>query len=142
MTDVVADPPWPGEELVSRVAGGTDREAFFESGRQSVRDLNRALSFLGKSVEDYESILEFGCGCGRIMLWLADVGAKASLHGTDIDERAIKWAQENMPYATFKVNGGMPPLDYPDATFDLVYNHSVFTHLDEEYQDAWLAELR
>lgn len=142
MTDVVADPPWPGEELVSRVAGGTDREAFFESGRQSVRDLNRALSFLGKSVEDYESILEFGCGCGRIMLWLEHVGAKASLHGTDIDERAIKWAQENMPYATFKVNGGMPPLDYPDATFDLVYNHSVFTHLDEEYQDAWLAELR
>ncbi|HET7719753.1 MAG TPA: class I SAM-dependent methyltransferase, partial [Acidimicrobiales bacterium] len=142
MTVTAAEPPWPGEELVSRVAGGTDREAFFESGRQSVRDLNRALSFLGKSVEDYETILEFGCGCGRIMLWLEHVGAKASLHGTDIDERAIKWAQENMPYATFKVNGGMPPLDYPDATFDLVYNHSVFTHLDEEYQDAWLAELR
>lgn len=137
-----ADQPWPGEELVSRVAGGTDRDAFFESGQQSVRDVNRALSFLGKSLEDYETILEFGSGCGRIMLWLGDVAAKASLHGTDIDERAIKWAQANMPYATFKVNGGMPPLDYPDATFDLVYNHSVFTHLDEEYQDAWLAELR
>lgn len=142
MTVTAADPPWPGEELVSRVAGGTDRDAFFESGRQSVRDLNRALSLLGKSVEDFPTILEFGSGCGRIMLWLEDVAAKASLHGTDIDERAIKWAQENMPYATFKVNGGMPPLDYPDGTFDLIYNHSVFTHLDEEYQDAWLAELR
>lgn len=142
MTATAADPPWPGEELVSRVAGGTDRDAFFESGRQSVRDLNRALSFLGKSLEDYPTILEFGCGCGRIMLWLEQVAAKASLHGTDIDERAIAWARENMPYATFKVNGGLPPLDYPDGTFDLIYNHSVFTHLDEEYQDAWLAELR
>jgi len=142
MTRSAADQPWPGEELVSRVAGGTDRDAFFESGQQSVRDVNRALSFLGKSLEDYETILEFGSGCGRIMLWLEDVGAKASLHGTDIDERAIKWAEANIPFATFKVNGGMPPLDYPDATFDLIYNHSVFTHLDEEYQDAWLAELR
>ena len=142
MTATAADRPWPGEELVSRVAGGTDRDAFFESGQQSVRDVNRALSFLGKSLEDYPTVLEFGCGCGRIMLWLEHVAAKASLHGTDIDERAIKWAQENMPYATFKVNGGRPPLDYPDAFFDLVYNHSVFTHLDEEYQDQWLAELR
>lgn len=142
MTVTATEPPWPGEELVSRVAGGTDRDAFFESGRQSVRDLNRALGFLGTSLESYSTILEFGSGCGRIMLWLEHVAANASLHGTDIDERAIRWARDNIPYATFKVNDPLPPLDYPDAFFDLVYNHSVFTHLDEEYQDQWLAELR
>ena len=32
-------------------------------------------------------------------------------------------------------------MDFPDAYFDLIFNHSVFTHLDENYQDAWLAEL-
>ena len=47
-----------------------------------------------------------------------------------------------MPWATFKANQPLPPIDYPDATFDLVYNHSVFTHIDENYQDQWLAELR
>ena len=135
-------PPWPGDELVCRVTGLTDRDVFFESGQQSVRDLNRALAVIGRSLESYSTILEFGCGCGRIMLWLEHVSAAAELHGVDIDERAIRWAQANMPYAAFKVNDPLPPLDYPDEFFDLVYNHSVFTHLDEEYQDKWLAELR
>lgn len=135
-------PPWPGDELVSRVTGLTDRNVFFESGQQSVRDLNRALAVIGRSLESYPTILEFGCGCGRIMLWLEEVAAGAELHGVDIDDRAVKWAQANIPYASFKVNDPLPPLDYPDGFFDLVYNHSVFTHLDEEYQDKWLAELR
>jgi SAM-dependent methyltransferase len=135
-------PPWPGDELVFRVTGLTDRDVFFDSGQQSVRDIDRALAVIGRSLESYSTILEFGCGCGRIMLWLEHLAATAELHGVDIDERAIKWAQANMPYATFTVNDPLPPLDYPDGFFDLVYNHSVFTHLDEEYQDKWLAELR
>jgi SAM-dependent methyltransferase len=142
MTDAATEPPWPGDELALRVTGSTDRKIFFESGQQSVRDLNRALGVLDRSLDSYPSILEFGCGCGRIMLWLGHLAGAVSLHGVDIDERAIKWAQANMPYASFKVNNALPPLDYPDASFDLVYNHSVFTHLDEEYQDLWLAELR
>ncbi len=142
MTDPAAEPPWPGEELALRVTGTTEKKVFFESGQQSVRDLNRALGVLDRSLESYPSILEFGCGCGRIILWLGHLAGAASLHGVDIDERAIRWAQDNMPYATFKVNSALPPLDYPDDSFDLVYNHSVFTHLDEEYQDRWLEELR
>ena len=125
-----------------RVTGLTDPDAFFASGQQSVRDLDRALGVIGRSLESYPTILEFGCGCGRIMLWLEHLAGSSSLHGVDIDDRAIRWAQANMAYATFTVNDPLPPLDYPDAFFDLVYNHSVFTHLDEEYQDKWLAELR
>ncbi|MGH9178732.1 MAG: class I SAM-dependent methyltransferase [Acidimicrobiales bacterium] len=140
MTDL--RPPWPGDELVSRVTGLTDRDIFFDSGQQSVQDLDRALAVIGRSLESYSTILEFGCGCGRIMLWLEHLAAGADLHGVDIDERAIRWAQANMPYATFAVNEPLPPLDYPDGFFDLVYNHSVFTHLDEEHQDRWLEELR
>ncbi|MEA2685161.1 MAG: hypothetical protein QOE93_356 [Actinomycetota bacterium] len=134
--------PWPGEELAHRVSGSTDRDIFLITGEQSVRDLEAALAVIHRQLSDYGTILDFGCGCGRIMLWLERLGATSSVHGVDIDERAITWAQENMPWATFKVNQPLPPLDYPDATFDLVYNHSVFTHIDEEYQDRWLAELR
>lgn len=134
--------PWPGEELVNRVTGGTDRLNFFTSGRQSVRDLEAVLSLVHRQLADYETILDFGSGCGRIMLWLEHLSATSSLHGIDIDERAIQWSRDNMPWATFKANQPLPPIDYPDATFDLVYNHSVFTHIDESYQDQWLAELR
>ena len=134
-------PPWPGDELVSRVAAGTDRAAFYESGRQSIRDLQATLGAIDKKLSDYGDIYDFGCGCGRIMLWLEELATTSRLHGSDVDARAIRWAQENLPWATFTVNQTKPPLDYPDASFDLVYNHSVFTHLDEEHQDLWLAEL-
>ena len=136
------DLPWPGVELVSRVAGGPDRPAFYESGRQSVRDLEAVLSVIGRRLDSFTSILDFGCGCGRILLHLAHLAETASVHGVDIDARAVRWAAENLPWADLKVNRTEPPLEFGDATFDLVYNHSVFTHLDEEHQDLWLTELR
>ena len=129
-------------ELVSRVAGGPDRAAFYESGRQSVRDLTAVLSTIGRQLDDFGTILDFGCGCGRILLWLRWLGERSTIHGVDVDARAIRWAGENLPWAQFAVNDHQPPLPFADATFDLVYNHSVFTHLDEEHQDLWLAELR
>jgi SAM-dependent methyltransferase len=136
------DMPWPGEELTARVTGVTDRKWFFETGQRSVADTKAVLSLLGRDMASFETILDFGCGCGRMLLWLEEVGAKADLHGVDIDERAIRWVGENIPYVTAKVNQPLPPLDYPDGFFDLVFNHSVFTHIDEQYQDLWLSELR
>jgi len=129
-------------ELVTRVAGGPDKAAFFESGRQSVRDLHAVLSTIGRRLDSFPTILDFGCGCGRILLHLEHLADTCTVHGVDIDARAIRWASENLSWADVKVNRTEPPLDFPDATFDLVYNHSVFTHLDEEHQDLWLLELR
>ncbi|HVM06647.1 MAG TPA: methyltransferase domain-containing protein [Acidimicrobiales bacterium] len=136
------DLTWPGDELVSRVATGQDKAAFYESGRQSVRDLRSVLALLGRDLDSYGTILDFGCGCGRILVHLERLAGTAEVHGCDIDARAVRWDAEHLPWARFAVNQPVPPLPYDDATFDLVYNHSVFTHLDEEHQDLWLAELR
>ena len=35
-----------------------------------------------------------------------------------------------------------PPLPYSDASFDLIYAFSVFTHLTEPLQHLWMAEMR
>jgi SAM-dependent methyltransferase len=106
-------------------------------------DLESALRVVDRRLDQYSPILDFGCGCGRVLLWLQDLAeAGSSLHGVDIDERAVRWADENLPWATCSANPPLPPLDYPDGYFDLVFSHSVFTHLDEAYQDQWLAELR
>ena len=137
-----ASMPWPGDELVARVTGDVDRTRFYGTGHQSVRDIEAVLAVIGRSLDSFRTILDFGSGCGRMMLWMGHLASKCSLHGVDIDARAVAWTQENIPWATFKVNDPLPPLPYPDAYFDLVFNHSVFTHLDEHYQDRWLAELR
>ena len=134
--------PWPDEELIYRVTGYTDRTTFYISGHQSVRDLEAVLGVVGRSLDTFPTILDFGSGCGRILLWLEHLAKASAIHGSDIDARAIAWTRENIPWAETRVNQPLPPLDYPDATFDLVFSHSVFTHIDEHYQDEWLTELR
>jgi SAM-dependent methyltransferase len=145
-TPLIAPDPasmaWPDEELIYRVTGYTDRTTFYISGHQSVQDLEAVLGVVGRSLATFPTILDFGSGCGRILLWLEHLADTSSLHGSDIDARAIAWTRENIPWAESKVNQPLPPLDYPDATFDLVFSHSVFTHIDEHYQNEWLTELR
>ncbi len=78
-----------------------------------------------------------------MLTWLAEELAEgAELHATDTDADAIAWVREHLPFVEARTNEPLPPLSYPDGYFDLVYNHSVFTHIDEHMQDAWLAELR
>jgi SAM-dependent methyltransferase len=141
--------PLPPDELIDRVVGGFSNEQadahramFLQTGRSSLEDLERALTAVGDTLTAHERILEFGCGCGRIMRWMEELGSTRTLVGTDIDARAIEWASDNLPFARFDVNEGLPPTRYRDGEFDLIVNHSVFTHLDEHYQDLWLAELQ
>jgi SAM-dependent methyltransferase len=133
--------PDPGDDLIARVVGGPDHTWFYWTGRESVREIERSLAIADRSLDSFESILDFGCGCGRMLLWMGNLGRMRSLYGTDIDSEAIGWCREHIPYARFSVNGGDPPLPFADGTFDLIFNHSVFTHIDEARQDAWLTEL-
>jgi SAM-dependent methyltransferase len=137
-----ADMPDPGDSLIERVTGTTSRAFFYWSGRESALELARTLSIIGRGLDSFESILDFGCGCGRMLLWLEDLGRTRALHGTDIDAEAVEWAREHIPFVTFAVNAADPPLPFDSAAFDLVVNHSVFTHIDAARQDAWLTELR
>ena len=68
------------------------------------------------------------------------MAAGSELHGTDTDAEAIAWCRDHLP-ARFGVNAELPPLDYEDSSFDLIYAISVFTHLTEELGLAWAQEL-
>jgi len=134
--------PFPGPALAERVAGRGDRAWFHESGRRSVQDLERVLAVAGKDLTSFGDVLDFGCGPGRMLVWLDAVAARgARVTGTDIDAEAVAWAREHLPWARLAVNDALPPLPFADGEFDLVFNHSVFTHIDAERQDRWLAEL-
>jgi SAM-dependent methyltransferase len=141
--DPDADPgAVPGEELRWRVTGVRETGWFVESGKRTRADFERVLALSGRRFGDFPRILDFGCGSGRVLLQLRDLGSRVDLRGVDIDPDAIRWTQAHIPWASTSVNRELPPLACEDAAFDLIYCHSVFTHLDRHYQDAWLAELR
>ena len=63
---------------------------------------------------------------------------------TDVDRTSLDWCRSNLPEAAeYHLHGLVPPIaTLPAMTFDLIYAHSVFTHIPLERQAAWLEEMR
>jgi SAM-dependent methyltransferase len=123
--------PLPPMELRRQVGPVDDRVYDDPDGRL-------VYPYLEESV--YRSVFDFGCGCGRVARHWAQVkGPK--FYGCDYNAKAVQWCRRSLPYLDARTNGLAPPLPYPDASFDLVYAFSVFTHLTEPLQYAWRDEL-
>jgi cyclopropane fatty-acyl-phospholipid synthase-like methyltransferase len=130
----VDGPPLPPRRLMVRVAGTADGDWFLRSGRAAYDAIAAAVP-----LDEIEAVLDFGCGCGRVLRYWSD--HEGPVHGSDRDDPAVRWCRRNLPFAQLQRNGLAPPLPYADGTFDLVYALSVFTHLTEELQTAWRDEL-
>jgi SAM-dependent methyltransferase len=137
----IDDAPYPPANLRRRVHGADDLESFVGVGKAVAGDLERHLLTAELGCRDAR-VLDFGCGCGRVLRFLArDRGWR--IHACDVDAEAISWCRLNLAQrARFSTNAPAPPLPYPAGFFDFVYSISVFTHLPEDLQLGWLEELR
>jgi SAM-dependent methyltransferase len=133
-------PPLPPPEMRRLVAGLDEPCAFLRLGALAAGSVKDTLRQAGAQLDELDAILDFGCGCGRVIRHLSDLRSTA-FHGTDYNERLVGWCKANLPFANFNVNPLEASLPYADESFDLVYGLSVFTHLDESLQRRWLAEL-
>lgn len=133
--------PLPPERLVVLVAGSPDLGWFIEGGRRAAECIRDAATRQGKPLEEMHAVLDFGCGCGRVLRHLAGVSGPR-LCGCDYNRELIAWSRRHLPFGEFTTNELAPPLPWPDWSFDLVWALSVFTHLPEELQRSWIAELR
>ncbi len=123
-----------------RVSESLSKDSFIAVGRASAQLIADTAQQAGVELGSGKRVLHFGCGCGRTAAWLIQFHPGIELHGADIDSAAIEWCRKQLR-GTFTPNHSAPPLPYPAGAFDVVYCLSVFTHLNEEMQDAWLAEL-
>lgn len=133
--------PIPPPRLIFEVVHNYDIAAFINGGRERAQTIDSVLLETGFSLRNCGSVLDFGCGCGRVIRHIRD-HTDADLHGSDLNPRLISWCQENLDFGRFGCNDLAPPLTYPDDSFDLVYAISVLTHLDENLQNRWLTEFQ
>ncbi len=132
--------PLPPDRLIQLVAGSADVAWFLEGGALAARSIRDVLAEAGAPIEEARALLDFGCGCGRVARDWA--GLAAAVHGCDLNPRLAGWCREHLRFGTFTSNRLDPPLPYADGAFDLAYALSVFTHLPEDRQRAWMDELR
>jgi SAM-dependent methyltransferase len=116
-----------------------DAAFFLSSGKHNAELIRDVLAEAGTPVEQLEALLDWGCGCGRVLRHWSDLSS-TRVHGCDITPKMVKWCNDNLPFVEATVNELTPPLPYDDASFDLVYAFSVMTHLSEELQHAWVRE--
>ena len=134
--------PLPPARLRAQVGPAhADASYFLTSGREHAGMIRELLREDGTPVEELGGLLDWGCGCGRVLRQWADL-PDTRVAGCDIDPRMIEWCRRNLPFADVSVTGMSPPLPYGADSFDLVYAFSVFTHLTEPLQHDWIAECR
>lgn len=148
---VPAELPLPPEHM-RRLVGPTDPAAFDNpSGDLVFGDIEPAL---------YESVLDFGCGCGRVARQLIQQRERPRRYvGVDIHAGMIKWCRANLApradgfefvhhdvfAAGLNPGKGKPltrPLPAADESTTLMIAISVFTHLLEEQAVHYLREAR
>ncbi len=131
--------PLPSPDLIQLVAGTPETAWFMRSGERAAESIRNALARHGVDLDSMQSILDFGCGCGRVVRHWRRLPAR--IYGSDANRRLIDWCRRNLPFAAFATNSDRPPLSYREGQFDLVYALSVFTHLPDDMQRPWMAEL-
>jgi SAM-dependent methyltransferase len=137
-----AHTPIPEPKLRIRVHGSEDEGSFIRYGAHIYGNLVHTLDrALGKTFDDFRSVMDWGCGCGRVLRNVA-TRHKVNLTGVDIDSEAIGWCEEAFPDCSFHAIRRDPPLPLASESIDLTYGISVLTHLSERDQFKWLEELR
>lgn len=141
--------PLPPLELRRLV--GPIRDTFYDNptGRPIYEDV---------PLKNYRSVLDFGCGCGRLARQLIQQTPQPEQYlGLDIHRGMVTWCQQNLtpsaPQFRFEhqdvFNPGLnpsarnrfAPLPAPDNSFTLAIAHSVFTHLLEDQVVLYLKEI-
>ena len=131
----------PPPMLRYRVHGALDESTYETVGRIVAITLRDCLERHGVGWQHLE-VLDFACGPGRVMTQLKGLAPTCRFHGSDIDAEAIAWAREHLrDVGEFATNAALPPTEFPGERFDVIYSVSLFTHLDEAAQDAWLREM-
>jgi trans-aconitate methyltransferase len=133
-----AQTPLPPTHLQERVGGSKD---FRQIGAELTSLL---LTAIGKHrpLWEPEKILDWGCGCGRVIAQLRKLLPRERIFGCDIDDEAIAWNRKHLPGSSSLRIAPYPPTIYPDGEFDVIYGISVMTHLDEKTHFCWLQELQ
>ncbi|MBD3277933.1 MAG: methyltransferase domain-containing protein [Candidatus Aegiribacteria sp.] len=133
--------PVPAPSLCFRSAASYDPVHFITSGRVGADSVRKAVAAAGRSLSDFEKVLDFGSGCCRIMHHLLKDLQEASVTACEIDPMAVDWLKNKPDISVMRIVQG-EGLPCGSNSFDLILAVAVFPLLNIDHQVLYMKELR
>jgi SAM-dependent methyltransferase len=133
--DVIEDIT-PSDGMLEPSANG--REHYFSVGKSALNVIEAALRLAG--VGQPKSILDFGCGAGRVTRWLCAGFQGLEISACDLRETDLIFVRRTFGVRTWASYPDVAVLQTP-RQFDLIWAGSVLTHLNEKSSEAMLWKL-
>lgn len=121
-------------DSIRAISDHDDEQSFEVSGRRDADQLAALLPAGG-------SVLEIGCGTGRVMQHVAAICER--LHGIDISQAMVEQGRRRLAHlsnVTFHVGNGYDLEPFADGSFDLVYSLFAFQHMPKTTAYNYLVE--
>lgn len=99
---------------------------YFTVGLQASLIIEKCLSIANK--HKVESVLDFGCGYGRVLRFLVNQFPKAQITGCELEEKYTDFCKEAFNITTFQSKTNYKELPR-NKKYDLIWAGSVFTHI-------------
>lgn len=120
------------EHFVYTRDSAADEADFAASGRANYDQLVRPYLplLLHGAAPPSCSVLEIGCGVGRMTRWFAE--NFGTVYGIDVSPEMIRQARQRLSgysHVTLHTGSGFDLAPLPDAHFDLVFSYIVFQHI-------------
>ncbi|SHE46885.1 class I SAM-dependent methyltransferase [Chryseobacterium vrystaatense] len=87
-------------------------------------------NFLEHNKENYQDVLDFGCGYGELSQVFHQCGFNVT--GIDMDEERISQAKIKFQNINFLSNCYDGILSFPDNSFDVIFSSSVLQYIDHD----------
>lgn len=134
------------QQIAKKILEETERGYDFISGKfsQTRKHVWRGMEFVGKFSEEDSTVLDFGCGNGRLLCLIADVPG-LQYYGVDVSERLIEIAKSNYYKPEFhfrKISPIQNSIPFNDEFFNTSYSIAVFHHFpSKKYREELAREL-
>lgn len=103
---------------------------------------NTCARYLGRSLQG-QTVLDFGCGYGRLYRLLYYYSNPDRLWGVDAWQRSLDHCTQARLPGNFALSAAVPAeLPVGDLRFDVAFAFSIFTHLSPDAAQASLAAIR
>jgi SAM-dependent methyltransferase len=113
-----------------------DPQRYLRMGRNGLDCIRLAMATAEKSA--VESVLDMGCGYGRVLRWIRAEFPDARLGACDIDQAGVDFCAAT--FGAHPIYGQDDPADVEfDTPYDLIWSGSLFTHLPPHQWDGFLA---